>query len=208
MKSSGRRFFLLLPDTYWMEKEHNLGGDDLSEVARATIEYLMLHDPIVVVNFPEDDPPSEDIRRLLVPYLEGISEELGELVSRYLTESLAPRLGISEMASQKWTIVVRRKQLSENTLELVVEAPTLEAAKKAALDAGLKANAGDLGWQLYDYDWAPGEPPTLDSHAEVGTDAVSDLVADAEGNIIMERAEPPASYHQRLPSARIVKDDD
>ncbi len=49
---------------------------------------------------------------------------------------------------EKRSITVRRKQVSEHALDLVVAAPTL----KAALDAALKANAGDLGWQLYDYD--------------------------------------------------------
>jgi len=105
------------------------------------------------------------------------------------------------MASQKWTIVVRRKELRENTMELVVEAPTLEAAKRAALTAGLTANAGDMDWELFDYDWAPGEPPTLDSHAEAETDAVTDLVADAEGNI-MEKADSMEIYKRRCAARR------
>ena len=49
---------------------------------------------------------------------------------------------------EKRSITVRRKQVSETRWTWSSRAPTL----KAALDAALKANAGDLGWQLYDYD--------------------------------------------------------
>ncbi len=111
-------------------------------------------------------------------------------------------IGGSATASQKWTFVVRRKELRENTLELVVEAPTLEAAKRAALTAGLTANAGDMDWELYDYDWAPGEPPTLDSHTEAGTDAVTDLVADAEGIRIKGLLHPIVLYENKILDGR------
>jgi hypothetical protein len=110
---------------------------------------------------------------------------------------------------KRWSIALRRRQLSEHTLELVVEAPTVEAARKAALAAALKANAGDLEWELHDYDWVPGEPPTVASYAEAGEDAVPDLVADGDGNVIgggnpampAFRASPP-------PGIRIVTGDD
>ena len=37
------------------------------------------------------------------------------------------------MTRKKWAITVHRKQVSEHTLDLVVEAQTLKAARKAAL---------------------------------------------------------------------------
>jgi hypothetical protein len=75
--------------------DHDLGGED-NVVARRAIEYLAFHSPVVTVRFSEDDPPSEDIRRLMMPYMDGISGDLGELVARYLMQSLAnDHLGLS-----------------------------------------------------------------------------------------------------------------
>ncbi|MGD0040738.1 MAG: hypothetical protein ABSE84_10055 [Isosphaeraceae bacterium] len=108
--------------------------------------------------------------------------------------------------TQTWTVTVRRKELSEHTLELVVEAPTPTAARKAALAAALKANAGDLGWQLYDYDWAPGEPPTVDSHAKANDDDVPDFVVDGEGNLVDGGA--PKSRPSGATGFRIVTSDE
>jgi hypothetical protein len=90
----------LLADTYCMEHQPSsvtadLGGED-AELARAAIKYLMFHDLPFSWKFP-DDPPSEDIQRLLVSYLDGIEGEIGELVSRYLTQSVAPHLGLGRI---------------------------------------------------------------------------------------------------------------
>jgi hypothetical protein len=70
--------------------------------ARRGIEYLAFHDPIISVTFPEDDPPSEEILRLLSPHIVGVEQDLGELVSRYLVQQLAPhlRLGKIEIAGE------------------------------------------------------------------------------------------------------------
>jgi hypothetical protein len=109
------------------------------------------------------------------------------------------------MTRKKWAITVRRKQVSEHTLDLVVEAPTPAAARKAALDAARKANAGDLGWQLGDYDWAD-EPPTVDKHGKAGENDEADLVADAEGNV--KAYAKPAATAFRPPGIRIARGDD
>lgn len=66
----------------------DLGGDN-EATARAAIEYLTYHIPVITVSFSTDDPPSEEMRRLVAPYLDGISGEVGELVARYLMQSLA-----------------------------------------------------------------------------------------------------------------------
>lgn len=72
----------------------DLGGD-ISKVARAAIEYLMYHQPVVVVSFPEGDPPSQEMLRLLAPHVVGMEGEIAELVAQYLCQSLTPRLGLS-----------------------------------------------------------------------------------------------------------------
>jgi hypothetical protein len=90
----------LLQDRYCVQQEPNSTtdlGSDISEaeVARATINYLMVHQPVVAVSFPEDDPPSQEMLRLVAPHVEGMEQEMAELVARYLCESLAPHLGLS-----------------------------------------------------------------------------------------------------------------
>ena len=63
--------------------------------------------------------------------------------------------------TKKWSVTLRRTEISEHTLDMVVEAPTLEAA----LTAAPKVVVDDLDWELYDFRWAD-EPPVVDSHAE------------------------------------------
>jgi len=69
-------------------------GGDISEVARRTLNYLMEHQPIVTVRFPEDHPPSEEMLRLLAPHVVGMEGEMAVLVGRFLSESIASRLGL------------------------------------------------------------------------------------------------------------------
>jgi hypothetical protein len=69
-------------------------AEDISEAARAAINYLMVHDPVVTVTFPEGDPPSEEMLRLLAPHMVGIEKDAAELVGRYLTQQLAAHLGL------------------------------------------------------------------------------------------------------------------
>jgi hypothetical protein len=91
-------------------------------------------------------------------------------------------------------------EVSEYTLDLVVEAPTL----KAALTAAPKVVVSDLDWELYDYRW--GDEPTVRDHAEAGADAVPDFITDAEGNLV-EVVNPPMPAARR-PGIRIVREDD
>jgi hypothetical protein len=98
--------------------------------------------------------------------------------------------------TNKWAITLRRTEISEHTLDLVVEAPTLEAALKAAP----KVVVDDLGWELDDFRWADG-PPTVDSHGTAPKDDVPDVFADGEGNLV----EVPVF---RPPGARIARHDD
>ena len=80
--------------------------------------------------------------------------------------------------TKKWAITLRRTEISEHVLDLVVEAPTLEAA----LTAAPKVTVDDLDWELYDFHWA-NEPLVVDKHGEAGLNAAPDFVADAEGNL-------------------------
>jgi hypothetical protein len=61
---------------------------DNEQLAREAISYLMFHDLVFTWNFA-DDPPSEEIRRLIMPYMDGIQADFGNVVSRYLTSRLA-----------------------------------------------------------------------------------------------------------------------
>jgi len=81
----------LLADTYYMDQPTtmtDLGGDN-ELTARRTIEYLTYHNPRISVSFLADPPPSEQMLRLLEPYLVNIEVEVGETVARYMIQSLA-----------------------------------------------------------------------------------------------------------------------
>jgi hypothetical protein len=75
-------------------REPGINPSEDAEAARAAINYLMQHEPLVTCTFPPDDRPSEGIRRIIAPYLVGIEAEIGELVVRYLLDRLAPHLRI------------------------------------------------------------------------------------------------------------------
>lgn len=66
----------------------DLAAED-AELARTAIEYLTYHIPVITVSFPDDPPPTEEMLRLLEPYLENIEVEVGETVAKYLIQSLA-----------------------------------------------------------------------------------------------------------------------
>ncbi len=104
--------------------------------------------------------------------------------------------------AKKWAITVRREQISEHTLDMVIEAPTLKAAREAALKVAREANAGDLGWQLYDYDWS-NKPPTVDKHGKARESDPVDHVADADGNLVEGGKPTTPTCH-----IRIAREDD
>ena len=73
---------------------------DAEETARRAIEYLAGHDLVVAVTFPEDDPPSPQVRALVKPYLRDAQAEVGDLLVRYLMRRLADdHLGLGGMES-------------------------------------------------------------------------------------------------------------
>ena len=106
---------------------------------------------------------------------------------------------------KKWAITLRREEISEHTLELVIEAPTLRLALKAAMERALKAKAGDLEWQLDDYRWANG-PPTVEKHNKAGDNDEADFVVDAQGNLVA--GGEPATPDFRPAGVRIARDND
>jgi hypothetical protein len=79
------------------DRDPEPGDDPIEEpeAARAAINYLVQHEPLVNCTFPPDGQPSEDIRRTITPYLDGIEAEIADLVTRYLLDRLAPHLRIS-----------------------------------------------------------------------------------------------------------------
>ena len=91
-----------------------------------------------------------------------------------------------------FSISLRREQISEFTLDFVIEAPTLEAALKAAP----KVAVSDLDWQLYDFRWAD-EPPTVAEHGKAKASDIADYTADASGNLL-PKTPAPSTFRPRL----------
>lgn len=76
-------------------------GSDNELTARRTIEYLTYHNPLISVSFRANPPLTEEMRRLLQPYLMNIEVEVGETVARYMIQSLA-----KDHLEMKWLVAV------------------------------------------------------------------------------------------------------
>jgi hypothetical protein len=61
---------------------------DGERVAREAVAYLATHDLVFDWRFFEDDPPTEEIQRLVTPYVVGMAKEYAEVASRYIMWSL------------------------------------------------------------------------------------------------------------------------
>ena len=61
---------------------------DGEQLAREAVAYLTIHDLVFDWRFSEDDPPTVEIQRIVMPYIVGMAKELAEAASRYIMWSL------------------------------------------------------------------------------------------------------------------------
>jgi hypothetical protein len=72
-----------------------------AELAWQAIDYLVEHDLVVKWTFPEADPPSEEIRKLIAPYFSD--GEIERTTAGHLRDYLVERLEEDHLLVDEWS---------------------------------------------------------------------------------------------------------